>query len=79
MQGVAWDQASGVAVARPLVRMRMPAFPDYAPEQGVGMTETGRLFVSVNPWPAPRGGRVDCSSPNFGGEEWEDNWDQLTP
>ena len=49
LQGVARDQASGVAVARQLVRMRMPAFPDDAPGQGVKMTEAGRLFVSVNP------------------------------
>ena len=45
LQGVAWDQASGVAVACPLVRMRMPDFPAYAPEQGDEMTAPGRLFV----------------------------------
>ena len=47
--GVAWDQASGVAVTRPLVRVRMSACPAYTPGEGVEMTEPGRLFVSANP------------------------------
>ena len=45
MQGVTWDQASGVVVTCPLVRMEMPAFPAYVPEQGDEMTASGRLIV----------------------------------
>ena len=48
LQGVAWDQAKGAAVTRPLVRERMPACSTYAPGEGVEMTGTGRLFVSAN-------------------------------
>ena len=45
---LAWDQASGVVVTRPLARARMPACPASAPEQRDKMTERGRLFVSYN-------------------------------
>ena len=45
---LAWDQASGVVVTRPLARVRMPACPASAPEQRDEMTEPGRFFVSDN-------------------------------
>ena len=47
MQGVAWDQVSREPVTRPLVRMRMPSFPAYVPEQVDYMTAPGQLFVCL--------------------------------
>ena len=45
----AWDQASGVTVARPMVRVQIPANPAHTSGEGVELTGTGRLFVSANP------------------------------
>ena len=70
-----WDQASGVVVTRPLVRVRLIACPASAPEQRDEMTETGR-FLSQLIWDELPGElQVNCSLIYTWDEWWEDDQD----